>query len=108
MYQRGDGVTQDDAEAVHWFRKAADQGFDRAQYKLGLMYSYGQGVMADDSEAYAWLSLAAAQGNDKAKATLDTAKKSMTSRQIAKAQATAAAWKAAATQRQSREEIKGR
>jgi len=72
------------------------------------MYANGQGVMADYTEAYAWLSLAAAQGNDEAKATLDTAKKTMTSRQIAKAQATAAAWKAASAQRQSREDTKGR
>jgi hypothetical protein len=106
-YQQGDGVARDDTEAVDWYRKAANQGYDRAQHKLGLMYANGQGVMADYTEAYAWLSLAAAQGNNEAKATLDIARKSMTSRQIAKAQATAAAWKAASAQRHSREDTNG-
>ena len=107
MYERGDGVTRDDTEAVDWYRKAALQGFDRAQHKLGLMYVNGQGVTADYIEAYAWLSLAAAQGNDEAKATLDSVKKSMTSRQITMAQMRAAAWKAASDQRSSREDTKG-
>ncbi|MGA2404846.1 MAG: hypothetical protein ABSG91_24605, partial [Syntrophobacteraceae bacterium] len=29
------GVPQDDAEAVKWYRKAAEQGDDRAQFELG-------------------------------------------------------------------------
>ena len=31
MYRKGQGVTQDDAEAVNWTRKAADQGNAEAQ-----------------------------------------------------------------------------
>ena len=30
MYTNGRGVTQDDAEAVRWYRKAADQGIAKA------------------------------------------------------------------------------
>jgi uncharacterized protein len=36
------GVPEDDAEAVKWFRKAAEQGYADAQYNLGLMYAYGK------------------------------------------------------------------
>ena len=72
------------------------------------MYANGQGVMADYTEAYAWLSLAAAQANDEAKATLDTAKKKHDLSTNRQGQATAAAWKAASAQRQSREDTKGR
>ena len=39
------------AEAVKWWRKAADQGFAPAQYHLGFMYQYGQGVKRDYAEA---------------------------------------------------------
>ncbi len=34
MYQEGKGVQQDDAEAVKWYRKAAEQGNAEAQYRL--------------------------------------------------------------------------
>ncbi len=36
MYANGDGVPENDAEAVKWYRKAADQGYAVAQYNLGL------------------------------------------------------------------------
>ena len=36
MYDNGEGVPQDYAEAVKWYRLAAEQGDARAQYNLGL------------------------------------------------------------------------
>ena len=33
MYSKGQGVTQDNAAAVRWYRKAADQDFAKAQYQ---------------------------------------------------------------------------
>ena len=59
MYQDGQGVPQDDAEAVKWTRLAADQGLAVAQENLGFIYRDGQGVAQDDVEAYAWFSVAA-------------------------------------------------
>ena len=44
MYDTGEGVPQDDVEAVKWYRLAADQGHDAAQYLLGVMYNSGRGV----------------------------------------------------------------
>jgi TPR repeat protein len=38
MYAGGQGVTQDDAEAAKWFRRAAEQGHPDAQFLLGRMY----------------------------------------------------------------------
>ena len=38
MYNFGQGVLQDDTEAVRWHRLSAEQGHARAQYYLGLMY----------------------------------------------------------------------
>ncbi len=63
MYRRGQGVARDDAEAVRWYRKAADQGNASAQYLLGVMYDGGRGVTEDHSEAVRWYRSAADQGH---------------------------------------------
>jgi len=47
----GQGVPQDYAEAIKWFRKAADQDRPDAQYNLGVMYQNSQGVPRDYAEA---------------------------------------------------------
>ena len=41
LYWSAGGVAEDDAEAVKWFRKAAEQGFAKAQHILRLMYANG-------------------------------------------------------------------
>ena len=60
-YANGDGVSQDDAVAVTWYRLAAEQGHARAQITLGAMYDAGRGVPRDDAEAVRWYRLAAEQ-----------------------------------------------
>ena len=42
MYAIGRGVPQDDAEAVRWYRLAADQGYVPALINLGNMYETGE------------------------------------------------------------------
>ena len=44
MYANGEGVPENDAEAVRWLRAAAEQGHAAAQSYLGFMYHFGQGV----------------------------------------------------------------
>ena len=34
----GQGVQKDYKEAVKWYRKAAEQGYAKAQFNLGFMY----------------------------------------------------------------------
>jgi TPR repeat protein len=41
LHQFGWAVTQDYAEAVRWYRRAAHQGFAPAQHNLGAMYHNG-------------------------------------------------------------------
>ena len=60
-YGRGRGVPQDDAEAVGWYRLAADQGHARAQGNLGVMYGTGDGVPQDYVQAHMWFDLAASR-----------------------------------------------
>ena len=54
MYQKGQGVLEGDKEAVRWFRLAAEQGNEDAQYNLGIMYVLGKGVIKDSVYAHMW------------------------------------------------------
>ncbi len=62
-YYHGKEVTQDNAEAMKWFRKAAEKGHAKAQYHLGTMYADGLGTMKDSKEAVKWYLAAAGQGD---------------------------------------------
>ena len=63
-------MPQDYAQAVIWYRKAADQGFANAQFHLSLLYLLGRGVTQDDAQAVVWCRKAADQGHAKAQAVL--------------------------------------
>ena len=62
MFRLGQGVHQDDIEAVQWFRQAAEQGNAVAQYYLGVSYFEGLGLEQDGEEGRKWLETAARQG----------------------------------------------
>ena len=42
-YPCGEGVRENDAEAVKWFRLAAAQGDAVSQIDIGIMYTFGNG-----------------------------------------------------------------
>ena len=69
-YYYGNGVTQDYAEAVKWWRKAAAQGYANAQHNLGYCYESGNGVTKDFAEAVKWYRKAAEQGYARAQCNL--------------------------------------
>ena len=87
---------QDDAEAMRWYRRAADQGYARAQNILGVMYGNGEGVPQDYVEAHIWYNLAAAQSSgedrDRSVRGRDDVAGRMTPDQIAEAQRRAREW----------------
>jgi hypothetical protein len=70
LYYRGQGVRQDQSEAVKWFRQAADQDDVVAQFHLGVMLAKGQGVPQDDVEAANWFRRAADLGDAQAQYNL--------------------------------------
>ena len=70
MYANGEGILKDDAEAVRWYRLAAEQGHASAQFNLGVRYATGRGVLKDDAEAVRWYRLAAEQGHARAEFNL--------------------------------------
>jgi len=67
MYLTGQGVRQDDAEAVKWFRIAAESENAEAWLLLGLAYSNGDGVPKDEAEAVKCFKMAAEQGEPAAR-----------------------------------------
>ena len=58
MYLAGQGVKQDSAEAVRWYRLAADKGYAIAQHNLGSIHSNGRYLPQDYVEAAKWFQLA--------------------------------------------------
>jgi uncharacterized protein len=97
MYDKGQGVPQDYAEALMWYRLAAAQGDAEAQYRLGLVYSLGNGVPQDYVQAHKWFTLAAAtfttpSERDQAVQARDRVAAKMTPAQIAEAQKLAREW----------------
>ena len=86
MHYFGQGVAQDDKEAVKWYKLAADQGDADAQFSLGLSYCLGNGVPQDYVLAHMWTNLAAANGDKKISEARDTIAAEMTPSQIEKAQ----------------------
>ena len=60
LYSDGQECAQDYTQSVFWYRKAAEQGDDYAQFHLGRLYDKGRSVPQDYAEAYFWLDRAAA------------------------------------------------
>jgi hypothetical protein len=69
-YMNGTGVAQDDAEALRWYRLAAEQGHVSARSNVGVCYATGTGVVQDATEAVRWFRLAADQGDAAAQLNL--------------------------------------
>lgn len=63
-------MARDSAAALEWFRRAAEGGFDMAQYNLGMFYKDGRRVPKDLAAAVTWYRKAAAQGHAKAQYSL--------------------------------------
>ena len=55
--------TENFGEAIAWYKKAAENGLDAAQWRLGEMYARGLGVAQDINKAIELRTKAAEQGN---------------------------------------------
>ena len=93
-----DTTKGDIAEALVWYRRAAEQGDVNAEIALGMAYAEGIGVVQDNIEADKWYDIAASQAKS-ADELADIATHhnklahTMTSSQIAEAQKLAREWK---------------
>lgn len=70
MYQNGEGISVNLAEAARCTQSAAEAGVPGAQYNLGVMYADGIGVSQDVTKALRWYRLAAQWGIVDAQANL--------------------------------------
>ena len=70
LYENGTGVSQNDSEALEWYRKAAEKGNADAQIELGKRYFEGRGVSTNEDEAVKWYTKAAENGNTDAQLVL--------------------------------------
>ena len=86
MYSNGQGVPQDDKEAVRLYRLSAEQGDAQAQNSLGFMYDNGYGVTQDYVLAHMWFNLSGSNGDKDAVKNRNIIEKRMSKQQIEKAQ----------------------
>ena len=96
MYASGEAepvISKDEVMAARYFRSAAEQGEDFAQFKLAESFINGSGVVKSDVEAYKWLLLSASTGNSHAKERLILLEKQLTQSQRADGQARAELFK---------------
>jgi TPR repeat protein len=102
IYDYGQGVPQDDAEAVKWYEMAASKGNAKAQYQAGAVYARSPQIK-DPVQGYKWLTIAAktiGSGNvggvtaDQATTLRALCAMEMSKAQITEAEAAAAAFKA--------------
>jgi hypothetical protein len=91
-YHNGEGVPQDDTQAMKWYERAAEQGHVDAQSHLGAYYWAGRGVPEDLSKAYFWSTIAMAQGDENSKSRLEGLSSQMTRAQVFTARQQAEAW----------------
>jgi hypothetical protein len=91
-YHDGEGVPQNDTQAMLWFQLAAEQGNVAAQSALGSYYWAGRGVPEDLSKAYMWSAIALAGGDPNSKARLEGLTSRMTRAQVSAARQQAEAW----------------
>ncbi|MDP6174801.1 MAG: hypothetical protein QGF09_11585 [Rhodospirillales bacterium] len=68
-------MTKDPAQAVKYYRAAADQGSSAAQLRMGISRLNGTGLAKDGQRAYFWFSLAGAGSKGKLKALAQNSKR---------------------------------
>ena len=70
---------------MKWFRNAAEQGTDRAQFNLGVMYSKGLGVKQNNVYAHMWSKIAASNGNKNAVRVMENIMQRMSPAELSEA-----------------------
>lgn len=70
LYYNGQGVPEDEKQAIYWWKKAAAQGYTEAMFQLGSAYLFGAQtaklVPDPDREAAIWYFQAASAGHAEA------------------------------------------
>lgn len=91
-YISGEGVSQNEREAVRWFTKAAEQGNVSAQSKLGSIYFRGRDIPQNLNQAYFWMVLARANGDENSKVLAPLVAARLTHAQVTSIELEASRW----------------
>lgn len=89
----GDAYPQNYAKAMMWCRRAADEGYAEAQFRIGQMYWRGEGVPKDLVQSYMWMLLAAKQNPRVVAQNIPVMERFLTPDQVAEAKRRASEWK---------------
>lgn len=82
IYYLGLGQRRNDAEALKWFERAAEQGHPSAQRNAGIMHQNGRGMAQNNYyQAYIWFYAAHRQGNETANAHISALTNKLTPNQ---------------------------
>lgn len=92
MSEWGNGVPKDNAQALKWYKVAAEGSHKDAQNNLGAMYSKGEGAEQNFVEALKWFVVSAENGSEAGRKNIDIVEKRMTSEEITQARKLARKW----------------
>ena len=63
-------MKKNQATAIEWYHRAANQGHSQAQYNLGVVFAFGKGVPKNNATAVEWYRRAAENGSAQAQTNL--------------------------------------
>tara|TARA_B110000438_G_scaffold246346_1_gene247862 strand:+ start:59 stop:538 length:480 start_codon:yes stop_codon:yes gene_type:complete len=92
MHEWGNGVLQDNSQALKWYKRSAVQFHKDAQNNLGALYSKGEGTDQSFVEALKWFIISAENGSEGGQKNIRILEKRMSYEQISLAQKLANDW----------------
>ncbi len=93
LYEAGEGVPGDAAEALRWFNAAGAQGDKQALVSIGIFHADARGVPQDTFKAYMWWEIAARHGSGLARALQTTVERQLTQAEKDEARRLADEWR---------------
>ena len=92
MHEWGNGMPQDNANALKWYKRSAERSHKDAQNNLGALYSKGEGTEQNFIEALKWFIISAENGSEGGQKNIRIVEKRMSYEQISQAQKLANDW----------------
>ena len=92
MHEWGNGVPQDNSQALKWYKRSAELFHKDAQNNLGALYSKGEGTEQSFVEALKWFLISAENGSEGGQKNIRILEKRMNYEKISQAQKLANNW----------------
>ena len=85
MHEWGNGVPQDNSQALKWYKRSAELSHKDAQNNLGALYSKGEGTEQNFVEALKWFLISAENGSEGGQKNIRILEKRMNYEKISQA-----------------------